>query len=198
MIGALLNVLSHDTDGDFVNALGLDLEAHGTGYFIQFISVCNFLLQELFPDHTRLAPAADHPQKHKWPVNPFRQHQRVMLMASRDEQAEGGLFRHRFLEKFVPRSHAQAGGRWKDIVIGQIGAIIEDGHVKIQLQGERRDSLCDMAGTGDPKGEWWRDGFLVTPCAARFGLGPRDGEIFLNAPAPGSIGLSKSAPQAGG
>ena len=67
------------------------------------------LLQKLFAHDARLAAAADHAQKNKRTMNPLGQHQRVMLVAARDDEAEGRRCRQRHFQKFVPAADAQRG-----------------------------------------------------------------------------------------
>ena len=92
---------------------GLDFQAHRTGEPVELLRRGDVLFQKLLAHDARLAAAADHAEKNKRMMNPLRQHQRVMLMAARDDESERGRFRQRHFQEFMPAADAQlrAGGK---------------------------------------------------------------------------------------
>ena len=161
-------------------------------------AVGDFLFQKLFAHDARLAAAANHAQKNKRLMNPLGQHQRVMLMAARDDEAERGRFRQRHFQKLMPAADPQLHVGRKKLVVRQFRPVVENGHGKIELQRERRDGLRDVAGTGNPQVGRRRNGFLIKPfepLRRRVTRSRRDGKIFFHAPADRSGDGGEFAPE---
>src|SRR5690242_8992951 len=79
--GSFLNQLRDNTHGNFIRADGSDVQTNRTRDAVELFRRGKLLLQELFPHDAGLAATANHPQKRKRKADPFRQHQRVVLMS---------------------------------------------------------------------------------------------------------------------
>ena len=103
--------------------------------------VASLLPQELLPDDAHFAPAADQPEKREGQTNPLGQRQRIVLMAARDDQAEGPGRRTQF-QQFVPGADPQLDRRREKFPVGQFRPVVENGDGEIQLPRERRPTAC--------------------------------------------------------
>ena len=165
--GAFLDVLGHDADGDFLDALGVDADADGTGDAAELFGSGDFFLQEMLKDGAGFARAADHAEKPERPVNPVPKDEGIVAMTPGDDEREGGHGRRGQREQFFPDIDTQRDGFRKVMMIGERGAVVENGHVEIQLSGERRGGLGYVAGASDPEGARRRDGFSIEKCGLR-------------------------------
>src|SRR5947207_2624384 len=84
----LLNELPHDADSDFRNADGLNVEADRAGDLLQPLGSRQAVFNELVKNQPPFAFAADQSKEDKRPKHPVAQHQRVVLMSARDDEAE--------------------------------------------------------------------------------------------------------------
>ena len=112
--GAFLDELRHDAHRNFLDALGLDRNADGTGDALQLFRAGDFFLAEMVEDDAGLARAANHAEKKKGLLDPMFEHEGVVAMTARDEQGEGGRGGRRQQEQFFPGIHARnrmAGGK---------------------------------------------------------------------------------------
>src|ERR1700722_6114644 len=75
--GTLFDVLGHDADGDFLDALRFDLKTDRTGDAFELFGRGDLFVAEMFEDDAGLARAADHAEKQKWFVNPILEHEGV-------------------------------------------------------------------------------------------------------------------------
>ena len=131
----------------------------------EFFRRGNFVFDELIEDEASFTPAANHAEEGEGPVNPVGQHQRVALMAARENEAEGGSAGRRLLEQFLPVADAKPGRLGKILRTGERGPIVEHRDREIQRPGQRRDCLRDVPGAGKPQRARRRHGFLVQPRA---------------------------------
>ena len=142
---ALVDVLRDDVHGDFHHALRADFDAHGTRDASDLLGGGDFLLDEVFGNRARFAGAADHAKKLKRPVNPRFQHERVMLVAARDDQTESRHRRERRGAKLAPVTGAEEDFLREKIMVCQLWSIIKNRDGEIQLQRQRCDGLRDVA-----------------------------------------------------
>lgn len=61
--GAFFDELGHDADGDFLDALGFDFDAHGTRDARELCFRGDFFRAEMFEDHPGFARAANHAEE---------------------------------------------------------------------------------------------------------------------------------------
>src|SRR5258708_35019247 len=113
----------------------------------------------------RFSRTADHSQKKEGLVYPILQDKRIVAVAARDDQGKAGYVLQRQGEEFLPHVRLQGHFAGEVLVIGQGGAVVEDGDGKMQLQRQRGDCLSDVAGAGNPESAGWRDGFQVEQIA---------------------------------
>lgn len=71
-------------------------------------------------------------------------------MAAGNDEREAGRIGQRPRGEFFPDIGLDGNFLGKIMMIGERGAVVENGDVEIQLRGERRDGLCDVARAGDP------------------------------------------------
>src|ERR1043165_1583686 len=86
--GAFLDQLGNNTDGDFRDTLGLNVQANGASDLRHLFLGGNSFFDKLVEDQARLAAAADHAQKSKRAMNPFAQDQGIVLMTAGDNQTK--------------------------------------------------------------------------------------------------------------
>jgi len=85
-------------------------------------------------------------------MNPISEHERVVLVASRDNQPKGRALGHRFPQQFVPAVDPENGCRAGKIVIGQSGAIVKNTHTEIELARQRRNGLGNVGPSRQSRG----------------------------------------------
>ena len=159
--GAFLDELGDDADGDFLDALGLDLNADGAGDALELFGRGDFFVAEMFEDNAGLACAADHAEKQKRFVNPVLEDEGVVAMAAGDDEREGRHVGRRQGSEFFPGIHLKMDFARKILMAGERGAVVENGDVEIKLESERGDGLGDVTGTGDPEFAGRADGFRI-------------------------------------
>src|ERR1017187_3418143 len=114
---ALLDELRQHAYGNFMCADGGNVQSDWACDAVELFRRGDFLFDEIFAHDARLAAAANHAEKRKRKPNPFRQHQRVVLMSARDDDAKRRRNRRRNFQQLVPAADMQLGCRRKIIVI---------------------------------------------------------------------------------
>ena len=87
---ALLNVLGHDAQGDFINAPRGNVQADRTCDACQGFWTRDLFLDELVKDKPFFAALPIMPRNSERLVNPMPQHERIVAVTAGDDQAEGG------------------------------------------------------------------------------------------------------------
>ena len=141
----LLDVLRNDADGDLRHALRTDLDPNGTCDARDFFSGGNFLVHEIFRDRPRFSRAADHAEELKRAMYPRLQHERVVLVSARDDESERRRSGEGRVELVVPMTDMKGNFARENVVISELGAVVENADGEIELQRERRDGLGDVA-----------------------------------------------------
>ena len=103
----LLDELRHDAHGDFGHGLRFNFDSDGALHARHFFRRGDFRLDEVLGNRPPFARAADHAEELKRAVNPAFQHERVVLVAARDDEAERGRRRERLGAKLAPVAGAQ-------------------------------------------------------------------------------------------
>src|ERR1019366_1538372 len=148
---ALLDELRQHAYGNFMCADGGNVQSDWARDAVELFRRGDFLFDEIFAHDACFAATANHAEKRERKPNPFRQHQRVMLMAARDDQTERRRNRRWNLQQLMPASDAKLRGRWEKLVVRQFWPVIENGDCKIELLRQWHDSLRHMAGAGNPQ-----------------------------------------------
>ena len=99
----------------------------------------------MFGDGPGLSCAADHAKKRERAMNPGFEHQRVVFVTARDDEAKSGLGRKGRGAEFAPVAGAEENVAREKVVVRQFGAVVKNSDGEIQLQRERRDGLRDVA-----------------------------------------------------
>src|ERR1043166_1321419 len=163
MFGAFLHESRRDADGNLRHADRVDVNANRAFDARELLLRCDFVLHELLEDNPSFALAADHTEKRERPLNPVFQHERVVLMAARDDEPERGSLRWQFAKQLLPCIDTETCGTRKILRVGERRAVIEDRHIEAELDSDWSDGLRDVPGAGNPKRTGWRCRFAIEP-----------------------------------
>ena len=141
----LLNVLRHDAHGDFRHALRTDFDSNGTCDARDFFGGGDFFVHKMFANRPRFSRAADHAEELKRAMYPCLQHERIVLVTARDDEAECGRGGEGRVELVLPMTDMKGNFARENVVVREFGAVVKNADGEIELQRERRDGLGDVA-----------------------------------------------------
>lgn len=169
-LGAFIDELSEDADGDFGDGAGADVNACGAGEAGELFFRGEVFTFEMIEDGACFAGAADHGEEEEGAVDPVAEDEGIVAVSPGDDEGEGWRGGEGFGEECFPGISAEAGRGWEEAVVDEGGAVIEDGDVEVELEGDGGDGLGDMAGAGDPECAGRANGFGVAEAGELVGV----------------------------